>query len=128
MSLETSAIFCLPLLFKTDPESDVNYSPGFRWLLFSQHTSWGGYYLCLLHPRPLLFTVLQAAPWLWGPEMGASPWHTTSTTWVAPLLPQWSFVASRCWNQVVKGSQKAQGSWWENTGSPEETARSYLPF
>lgn len=34
MSLETSAIFCLPLLFKTDPGSDVNYSPGFRWLLF----------------------------------------------------------------------------------------------
>lgn len=90
----------------------------------SQHTSWGCYCLCPLYPRPLLFTVLQAAPRLWGPELGASPWHITSTTWAAPLLPQCFFVASRCWNQVVKGSQKALGSWWESIGSPEETARS----
>lgn len=34
MSLETSAIFCLPLVFKVDPGSDVNYYPGFRCLLF----------------------------------------------------------------------------------------------
>lgn len=90
----------------------------------SQHTSWGCYCLCPLHPRPLLFTVLQAAPWLWGPEMGANPWHITFTTRAAPLLPQCSFIASRCWNQVVKGSQHAQGSWWESIHSPEETARS----
>lgn len=90
----------------------------------SQHTFWGCYCLCLLHPRPLLFTVLRAAPWLRGPEMGASPWYITSTTWAVPRLPQCSFVASRCWNQVAKGSQKAWGSWWESIGSPEETARS----
>lgn len=124
MSLETSAIFCLPLVFKVDPGSDVNYNPGFRWLLFQPAHFLGLLLSVSAVPKASVVHSPAGSSMALGTRDGSQPLAHYLHYVGSAIAATCSFVASRCWNQVVKGSQKARGSWWESIGSPEETARS----